>query len=91
MQRLVTCVGLAGRCLAWVYPFDWRSAEQWLWLAALLHGGMPCRLCLLAAQHFVGYDPEGYTMYFCDYKYTDENTVNYVVMNKVRLLPLTAL
>jgi len=52
---------------------------------------MPCRLCLLAAQHFVGYDPEGYTMYFCDYKYTDENTVNYVVMNKVRLLPLTAL
>ena len=34
-------------------------------------------------QHFVGYDPEGYSMWFCDYKYTDENTVNYVVMNKV--------
>ena len=25
-------------------------------------------------------------MYFCDYKYTDENTVNYVVMNKVHHL-----
>lgn len=38
------------------------------------------------AQHFVGYDPEGYSMWFCDYKYTDENTVNFVVMNKVRFL-----
>lgn len=36
-------------------------------------------------QHFVGYDPEGYSIWFCDYKYTDENTVNFVVMNKVRL------
>lgn len=36
------------------------------------------------AQHFVGYDPEGYSFWFCDYKYTDENTVNFVVMNKVR-------
>jgi hypothetical protein len=40
-------------------------------------------------QHFVGYDPEGYSMWFCDYKYTDENTVNYVVMNKVH--PATTL
>ena len=38
------------------------------------------RLCL---QHFEGYDPEGYVMYFCDYKYPEENTVNYIVMNKV--------
>ena len=38
----------------------------------------------MAAQHFVGYDPEGYSIWFCDYKYTDENTVNFVVMNKVR-------
>ena len=37
------------------------------------------------AQHFVGYDPEGYSIWFCDYKYPDENTVNYVVMNKVQL------
>ena len=32
----------------------------------------------------MGYDPEGYSMWFCDYKYIDENTVNFVVMNKVR-------
>lgn len=35
-------------------------------------------------EHFVGFDPEGFSLWFCDYKYTDENTVNYVVMNKVR-------
>ena len=34
-------------------------------------------------QHFEGYDPEGFSMWLCDYKYNDENTVNYVVMNKV--------
>lgn len=34
-------------------------------------------------QHFEGYDPEGFSMWMCDYKYNDENTVNYVVMNKV--------
>jgi elongation factor 1-gamma len=34
-------------------------------------------------EHFVGFDPEGFSLWFCDYKYTDENTVNFVVMNKV--------
>jgi elongation factor 1-gamma len=34
-------------------------------------------------EHFEGYDPEGYCMFFCDFKYTDENTVNFIVMNKV--------
>ncbi|KAK9809891.1 hypothetical protein WJX72_001136 [[Myrmecia] bisecta] len=34
-------------------------------------------------EHFEGYDPAGYTIYFCDYKYPEENTVNYIVMNKV--------
>ncbi|KAG8075455.1 hypothetical protein GUJ93_ZPchr0006g41205 [Zizania palustris] len=29
------------------------------------------------------YDPEGYSMWFCDYKYNDENTVSFVTMNKV--------
>ncbi len=38
---------------------------------------------LLFVQHFEGYDPEGFSMWLCDYKYNDENTVNYVVMNKV--------
>ena len=38
---------------------------------------------MLCLQHFEGYDPEGYVMYFCDYKYPEENTVNYIVMNKV--------
>ncbi|KAL2624408.1 hypothetical protein R1flu_008653 [Riccia fluitans] len=29
------------------------------------------------------YDPEGYSLWFCDYKYNEENTVSYVTMNKV--------
>lgn len=55
---------------------------------------LPCLLvCMLSVfmhadvvlfvQHFEGYDPEGFSMWLCDYKYNDENTVNYVVMNKV--------
>lgn len=40
---------------------------------------------VLGMQHFEGYDPEGFSMWMCDYKYNDENTVNYVVMNKVSL------
>ena len=35
------------------------------------------------AQHFEGFDPEGYSIWFCEYKYPEENTVNYIVMNKV--------
>lgn len=34
-------------------------------------------------EHFVGYDPEGFSLWRCDYKYNDENEVNFVVMNKV--------
>ena len=34
-------------------------------------------------QHFEGFDPEGYSIYFVDYKYPEENTVNFIVMNKV--------
>ncbi|CAI9115094.1 OLC1v1015928C1 [Oldenlandia corymbosa var. corymbosa] len=29
------------------------------------------------------YDPEGYSLWFCDYKYNDENMVSFVTMNKV--------
>lgn len=29
------------------------------------------------------YDPEGYSLWFCNYKYNDENTVSFVTMNKV--------
>ncbi|KAK4271047.1 hypothetical protein QN277_019797 [Acacia crassicarpa] len=29
------------------------------------------------------YDPEGYSLWFCDYKYNDENNVSFVTMNKV--------
>ena len=39
--------------------------------------------CPVCVQHFEGYDPEGFSMWLCDYKYNDENTINYVVMNKV--------
>lgn len=34
-------------------------------------------------ERFPGFDPEGFSIWFCDYKYPDENTVNFVVMNKV--------
>ena len=39
----------------------------------------------IAVQHFEGFDPEGYSIYFVDYKYPEENTVNFIVMNKVPL------
>ncbi|BAT99609.1 hypothetical protein LR48_Vigan312s001100 [Vigna angularis] len=29
------------------------------------------------------YDPEGYSLWFCDYKYNDENIVSFVTLNKV--------
>ncbi|KAL2611572.1 hypothetical protein R1flu_023264 [Riccia fluitans] len=29
------------------------------------------------------YDPKGYSLWFCDYKYNEENTVSYVTLNKV--------
>ncbi|GFY89287.1 translation elongation factor EF1B, gamma chain [Actinidia rufa] len=29
------------------------------------------------------YDPKGYSLWFCDYKYNDENTVSFVTLNKV--------
>lgn len=29
------------------------------------------------------YDPEGYSLWFCEYKYNDENTVSFVTLNKV--------
>ncbi|KAL8482451.1 hypothetical protein ACS0TY_028574 [Phlomoides rotata] len=29
------------------------------------------------------FDPEGYSLWFCDYKYNDENNVSFVTMNKV--------
>uniref|UniRef100_A0A7S1MZB5 Elongation factor 1-gamma n=1 Tax=Phaeocystis cordata TaxID=118079 RepID=A0A7S1MZB5_9EUKA len=34
-------------------------------------------------EQFAGYDPEGFSLWFCDYKYNEENTVNFMVMNKV--------
>ena len=46
--------------------------------------GEHCCLRLDAAQHFEGYDSEGFSFWFCDYKYDEENTVNFIVMNKVR-------
>ncbi|KAK9077042.1 hypothetical protein SSX86_005377 [Deinandra increscens subsp. villosa] len=29
------------------------------------------------------FDPDGYSLWFCNYKYNDENTVSFVTMNKV--------
>ena len=42
-------------------------------------------------QHFEGFDPEGFSLWFCDYKYPEENTVNYIVMNKVAQAALQTL
>jgi elongation factor 1-gamma len=40
-----------------------------------------------ARLHITGFwemfDPEGYSLWFCDYKFNDENTVTFVTMNKV--------
>merc|ERR1712176_970389 len=36
-----------------------------------------------SGEVFSGFDPEGYSLWFCDYKYNEENTVNFMVMNKV--------
>lgn len=32
---------------------------------------------------FSGFDAKAFSFWFCDYKYNDENTVNFIVMNKV--------
>ncbi|KAK8942642.1 putative elongation factor 1-gamma 1 [Platanthera zijinensis] len=29
------------------------------------------------------YDPEGYSLWFCDYEYNEENMVSFVTLNKV--------
>ncbi|EIE21308.1 glutathione S-transferase [Coccomyxa subellipsoidea C-169] len=34
-----------------------------------------------------GFDPEGYSIWFCEYKYPEENTVNFIVMNKACTSP----
>ena len=34
-------------------------------------------------EHFEGFDPEGYSFWFIEFKYPEENTVNFIVMNKV--------
>ena len=47
-----------------------------------------CKSAMLcAAQHFEGFDPEGFSIWFCEYKYPEENTVNFIVMNKARPTP----
>lgn len=45
-------------------------------------GQQSLKLYSLSAQHFEGFDPEGFSIWFCDYKYPEENTVNFIVMNK---------
>lgn len=44
-------------------------------------------MLLYIAQHFEGFDPEGYSIWFCEYKYPEENTVNFIVMNKACTSP----
>lgn len=34
-------------------------------------------------EEFTGFDPAGFTWWFCSFKYVEENTVNFMVMNKV--------
>lgn len=56
------------------------AAEAVANVLAALYRDLAC----VCVQHFEGYDAEGFSMWMCDYKYNDENTINYVVMNKVR-------
>lgn len=34
-------------------------------------------------EHFEGFDPEGYSIYFIEHKYPEENTINFRAMNAV--------
>lgn len=48
----------------------------------------PCFLFIIVSCLFVAgfkdmYDPEGYSLWFCDYKYNDEKSVSFVTLNKV--------
>jgi hypothetical protein len=44
--------------------------------------GLCGRVCF-GAGFWEMYDPEGYSLWFCDYKHNDENQVTFVTMNKV--------
>ena len=37
----------------------------------------------MAAGFWDMYDPAGYSLWFCDYKFNEENNVQFVTMNKV--------
>ncbi|XP_057490951.1 elongation factor 1-gamma-like [Actinidia eriantha] len=40
-------------------------------------------MCLDDQGFWDMYDPEGYSLWFCDFKYNEENTVSFVTLNKV--------
>nr|POE71269.1 isoform 2 of elongation factor 1-gamma 2 [Quercus suber] len=48
-----------------------------------LYSNTKTNFCEVAIKGFWDmYDPEGYSLWFCDYKYNDENTVSFVTLNK---------
>ena len=59
---------LTATAFTYLRPWLCQIIKSWLWLLL---------------QHFEGYDAEGYSLWFLDYKYPEENTVNFIVMNKV--------
>ena len=83
---------LDGRiCLAHSLRHDAHSTAGactgiWALQTACQLAGLPARALegRALAQHFEGYDAEGFSMWFCNYKYDEENTVNFIVMNKAR-------
>ncbi|PRQ20557.1 putative translation elongation factor EF1B, gamma chain, glutathione S-transferase [Rosa chinensis] len=57
--------------------------EQWIDFATLEIDANILRWFIPRIGFWDMYDPEGYSLWFCDYKYNDENTVSFVTLNKV--------
>ncbi|RZS05054.1 hypothetical protein BHM03_00035494 [Ensete ventricosum] len=53
-----------------------RSVARGRFLLLARGGGTRRRFCDM-------YDPKGYSLWFCDYKYNEENTVSFMTLNKV--------
>ncbi|RVW70775.1 Elongation factor 1-gamma [Vitis vinifera] len=70
-ELLFTLLVFLGSCLIRVFSFACS-------ICCFLHPRS-----LFMAGFWDMYDPEGYSLWFCDYKYNDENTVSFVTLNKV--------
>jgi hypothetical protein len=76
---------------------DLRQSEIHIWWFTVLSANFlvlaftcisPCLYTSFSVQIFLAgfwemFDPEGYSLWFCDYKHNEENQVTFVTMNKV--------